>query len=262
VRARVVRCLALACALFSLVPWHAHARPKKRRAPVMSQRYIRMRNGWHARPSTIAMRAYLKQAPWPALVLSPVGTALPQELMPLTEEGTFDTLALEHAAVALADKHTGATHPIEPRLLDLVYQASRHFRAPKVHVVSGYRDETGGSRHAQGRAIDIALPGVTDRQLAAHLRKQGFVGVGLYTRSGFVHLDVRERSYFWVDTSAPNQRSRPRAILSQSAQRYDMLARQRGVVAVTDTSDAPEVEAQPEALTDPATFDPALVDPE
>lgn len=248
--------MALACALLSVAPWYAQARPKKRRVPAVSQRYIRMRNGWHARPSKSVIRAYLKQSPWPALVLSPVGTTPQQQLMPLTDEGNFDALALDHASAALADKHSGATHPVEPRLLDLVYQASRHFRAPKVHVISGYREETGGSRHAQGRAIDIALPGVTDRQLAAHLRKQGFVGVGLYTRSGFVHLDVRERSYFWVDHSGPNQRSRPRQILSQSAQRYDMLARRRGVVAVTDTSDAPEVEAQPEALVDPSMLSP------
>jgi len=255
VGSRAAWCIALTCVLLSVVPWHAQARPKKRRVPAMSQRYIRMRNSWHARPSKSAIRAYLKQSPWPALVLSPVGTTPQQELMPLTDEGNFDTLSLDYAAVALADKHTGASHPIEPRLLDLVYQASRHFRAPKVHVISGYREETGGSRHAQGRAIDIALPGVTDRQLAAHLRKQGFVGVGLYTRSGFVHLDVRERSYFWVDNSGPDQRSRPRPILSQSAQRYDALARRRGVLPVSDAPDAPDVEAQPELLADPSMLE-------
>jgi len=41
--------------------------------------------------------------------------------------------------------------------------------------------------------------------LAAYLRKSPRVGVGLYTHPGthFVHLDVRERSYHWLDPSPP-----------------------------------------------------------
>lgn len=217
----------------------------------MSASYIRMRNRWHARPSKTAMRAFLAQSPRPALVLSPVGDAPDQTLLPTTDRGDFDLAARELAALALADKHSGATHPIEPRLLDLVYDAARHFSAPHVHVVSGYRAEEGNSRHAQGRAIDMVLPGVSDRQLAVYLRAQGFVGVGIYPRAGFVHLDVRARSYFWSDSSAPSERSRPRAMLAKTAQRYDARARQRGVIPTIDAPNAPDMEAPPtEGLSD------------
>lgn len=246
-RAGVLLC-ALLCLLCCVAPWNAEAKAggKKRRAATLSASYIRMRNRWHARPPKALQRAYLQQSPWPALVLAPVGDAPRQLLMPSSEHGGFDAAALEQAATALADKHSKATHSIEPRLLDLVYAATRHFSAPFVHVISGYREEVGESRHAQGRAIDIVLPGVSDKQLAAHLRKQGFVGVGIYHRAGFVHLDVRARSYFWSDNSAPSERSRPRPILKRTAEHYDALARKRGVVPLVDRSDAPEVEAPSE----------------
>jgi hypothetical protein len=37
------------------------------------------------------------------------------------------------------------------------------------------------------------------------------VGVGYYPRSGFVHLDRRDRSFYWIDNSGPGQRSRTRS---------------------------------------------------
>ena len=46
--------------------------------------------------------------------------------------------------------------------------------------------------------------------------------------SGFVHVDVRERSYFWVDTSGPGKRSRIRGILADVAARSDAQASARG----------------------------------
>jgi len=45
---------------------------------------------------------------------------------------------------------------------------------------------------------------------------------------GFVHVDVRERSYFWVDTSAPGKRSRIRGILADLAAKSDSQASARG----------------------------------
>ncbi len=240
--------LAIACVVSCLAPWNVQARSrgaKKRRSPAISASYIRMRNRWHARAPQAAVRAFLAQSPHPALVLSPVGDAPDQTLLPSTDRGDFDDAARELAALALADKHTGATHPIEPRLLDLVYDAARHFSAPYVHVISGYRANDGNSRHAQGRAVDIVLPGVRDRALAVYLRSQGFVGVGIYPRAGFVHLDVRARSYFWSDNSAPSERSRPRVMLIKTAQRADARARQRGVIPTVDLPNAIDAEAPP-----------------
>lgn len=246
-RGGVVSACAIACLLMCLGPWHSavEARPhRKRHASSVSATYVRMRNRWHVRAPKTQIQAFMRASPWPALVLVPVGSAPRQTLMPQTDHGGFDQDALERATLALAEKSTGVTHSIEPRLLDLVYDAVRHFNAPFVHVVSGYRQERGGSRHGQGRAIDFVLPGVSDRQLASYLRQQGFVGVGIYYRAGFVHLDVRASSYFWSDNSAPGARSRPHRMLTAAANRYDARARRRGVTPTLDAPNATEAEAQ------------------
>ena len=53
--------------------------------------------------------------------------------------------------------------------------------------------------------MDFSLPGVTAAKLAAYLRGNGRVGVGVYThkRTQYVHLDVRDESYHWIDASPP-----------------------------------------------------------
>ena len=50
------------------------------------------------------------------------------------------------------------------------------------------------------------------RLVAMHV---GFVGVGIYPTSQFVHVDVRPRSYFWIDNSGPGKRNRERGILPE-----------------------------------------------
>ena len=64
--------------------------------------------------------------------------------------------------------------------------------------------------------------------LAEYVRSLGFVGVGIYPRTGFVHLDVRAASYFWVDYSGAGRRGRVRQILAGVAQRADQAAIARG----------------------------------
>ena len=117
-----------------------------------------------------------------------------------------------------------------PGLVDLVYRIQTHFHAPEIRVVSCYRSpkRSGASNHGRGRAIDIIVPGATDEEVARFAREQGFVGVGLYPTSGFVHVDVRSRSYFWVDSSAPGRRNRERGVLGDLAKKSDAAAAARG----------------------------------
>lgn len=167
--------------------------------------------------------------PPPPLVIECINGGAVFELTPETDQGGFDETDLAIARTAFAHREGGREHDIHPRLLDLVYQTMRHFGATKVELISGYRAGRGRSRHFHGRAIDMRIPGVSNRDLAEHLRTLGFVGVGIYTRSGFVHLDVRSRSYFWVDRSLPNRPSRPRPHLRTLWDRMDAEARARGV---------------------------------
>jgi len=198
----------------------------------VTQAYIRMRQRWHRAPSAAERRAWLAQ-PRPPLVLRPVGGGDRVSLVP-DENGAFDTATLALAKDAFRDRHDGLSADVHPRLLELCYRAVRQFRAPYVYLVSGYRTTRSTSRHNQGRAMDIVLPGVTDERLAAFLRQQGYVGVGTYPTSGFTHLDVRARSYYWVDRSGPDQATQTMAVRANEISRNDSGARRRGELQVAD----------------------------
>jgi len=119
-------------------------------------------------------------------------------------EGNFqkDSLgALDHL---LRDHRTDQVHPMNQQLIMLLHDLQQTFGEHKpIHVISAYRSPKTNamlsgksgkvakkSLHMQGKAIDIRIPGVDvkDLQRAALSMKSG--GVGLYTRSNFVHLDV------------------------------------------------------------------------
>ena len=143
----------------------------------------------------------------PALVLEILNTSERVELSPQRDDGGFTAEDVEGASHALRDPRNDEECEIDPRVLDLAYMVQTHFRAKTLRVVSAFRMPHGKSNHGKGRALDIIVPGTRDDELARFARTIGFVGVGLYPRSGFVHLDSRDRSYFWVDASAPGQRS-------------------------------------------------------
>lgn len=160
------------------------------------------------------------------------------EVTPQRAEGGFDEAACAQVAQVASDARTNRVHPIDRRLIEMVYEIARHFHAGQVTVVSGYRAESRHSNHSLGRAIDIIVPGVRDGAVAEFARTLGFAGVGVYPSSGFVHVDVREASFFWVDSSAPGRRTRYRRgrrggtfheVLGTQARAADVAARGRGV---------------------------------
>ena len=89
------------------------------------------------------------------------------------------------------------------------------------NVLLGWR--TGAARHGTGEAIDFKLDGVRSSELAAYLRMMPRVGVGVYThpRTQFVHLDVREPSYHWIDASPPGVRWREAMLRDPRASNLD-----------------------------------------
>jgi uncharacterized protein YcbK (DUF882 family) len=159
-----------------------------------------------------------------------VNTSERIELFPNTDRGGWTKEDLERAAHALREPRSGDEGQIDPRILDLVYRIQRHFDAPLVRIISAYRSPANGrhSNHSRGRALDMVVPGVTDLEVARFARTLGFVGVGIYTNSGFIHLDSRTRSYFWVDASAPGRAGRPYHVLPGMAGRADAQALARG----------------------------------
>ncbi len=198
------------------------------RPPPVSARYQGAVKSWHGvAPGTEAKKDAHGR---PMLTLSALNTAEEVSLTPSTDEGAFSARELDRAAHVLREPSSGNQHPVDPRELDILYAIQRHFEAPMIRVISGYRTPHGGhSNHGRGRAVDIVVPGASDEEVAKFARQLGFVGVGIYPSSGFVHVDVRERSYFWVDSSGPGRRNRERGILGDLATECDKNAYARGV---------------------------------
>jgi hypothetical protein len=186
--------------------------------------YDALKQSWH---SAVAEDGSWNEAAGVApMIVHRVGASDPCVLVPDSEDGGFDEAELQLATEILGGWPGGPI--VSARLLDLIYKATRHFDVRHVNVVSGIRRDRQGSRHSHGLAADIVLPGVDDEELAAYFRAQGFVGVGTYTRGGFIHIDVREASYFWVDKSAPGQRSRQHQVHAAEARAADAEALERG----------------------------------
>lgn len=166
----------------------------------------------------------------PALVLEVLNSGERIEVPAHREDGGFRAYDADLVAHRLRDTRTGDEFPIEPALLDLVYQVQTHFHAGAIRVVSGYRTRkaTGRSNHGRGRAIDVVVPGAKDEDVAAFVRSRGFVGVGLYPTSGFVHMDVRPSSYYWIDRSGPGQPNREQGTLAREASQNDANASAAG----------------------------------
>lgn len=196
--------------------------------------YAEMVRRWHLAPTTPGASS---PAMRPALVLEMLNTGERLELSPLRDDGGFSEEDLASASHALRDPRSDEECSIDPRVLDLAYRLERHFRSRTVRVLSAFRLPHGRSNHGKGRALDLVIPGTRDDEVARFARTIGFVGVGLYPRSGFVHVDTRSRSFFWIDPSGPGQRGRVLPILSTIAAASDAKARDRGEAPPSDETE-------------------------
>lgn len=119
-------------------------------------------------------------------------------------DGQYHHEEIHALNILLRDHRNDQTHMMDPRLLDLLHRVQSTVSENKqIHIISAYRSPATNellrknsnkvakkSYHMQGKAIDIRVPGVNIKHLhqAALSMKGG--GVGLYSRSNFVHLDV------------------------------------------------------------------------
>ncbi len=193
---------------------------------VPAKTYRAQVRAWHTPPTAPPRRT---PDGHPYLVLEAVNTQERVELAPLRSDGGFSAVDLQRAAYLLRDHRANRVLPIDPRALNLVYRIQVHFAAKAVRVLSAFRAaKRRPSNHSRGRAIDLMVPGTREADVASYARTLGFVGVGIYPTSGFVHLDTRARSYFWVDSSGPGQRTRTRPIYAREAAQADERALARG----------------------------------
>lgn len=122
--------------------------------------------------------------------------------------------AVREISWALRDRRANRARTIRPRLIAMLYMVAQHFDA-ELEIISGYRvrgvNASRGSRHGSAEACDFRVPGVGLRTTLRYVESTfARVGVGYYPTSGFVHLDDRDVTYYWIDNSGPGQRSRTR----------------------------------------------------
>ncbi|MFK7852749.1 MAG: YcbK family protein [Granulosicoccus sp.] len=104
----------------------------------------------------------------------------------------------------MRDRRANVARPIDTALYDQLYLLSKILDTSEgVHVLSGYRTpETNAklrrrssgvakySLHMEGRAADIYFPGVSAKELQQAALTMQAGGVGLYSKSNFVHVDT------------------------------------------------------------------------
>jgi uncharacterized protein YcbK (DUF882 family) len=110
----------------------------------------------------------------------------------------------------LSDFRTGESHPIDPKLLDILHYLKKTTDSNGVfEVISGYRspktnaklrNKSNGvakrSLHMQGKAIDIRLTGCDTHELHKACRSLAKGGVGYYQKSDFIHVDTGRVRYW------------------------------------------------------------------
>ncbi len=109
--------------------------------------------------------------------------------------------ALNHL---MRDRRANVATSMDIKLYDQLFLVQSKFEGKgPLHILSGYRTpETNAklrrrsngvaknSLHIEGRAVDFYLPGVSVKTLRSAAVDLDAGGVGIYSRSGFIHIDT------------------------------------------------------------------------
>lgn len=182
------------------------------------------------RPSTADIRAYERRLPRP-------GRRLRRNVQPADPAFVINDVKR-----------------LDEGLLERLQKVAARFPNRPIEIVSGYRsNERASSRHNQARAVDIRVVGISRERLRDFARSLDNTGVGYYPNSVFVHLDVRDRSAYWVDRSGPGEEADygewPRPQREIDGIRAQLLVRANAAIDALDAMDA----ASAVELSDDAT---------
>jgi len=125
-------------------------------------------------------------------------------------DGRYQPTAMRQLNHLLRDHYSGAIHPMDPHVIDLISTLQHKIGSRKpLQIVSGYRSpatnamlaaNTDGvaqhSLHMEGKAIDIRLEGLPVHKLGRTAKGLRAGGVGIYPSSNFVHVDVGKVRYW------------------------------------------------------------------
>lgn len=121
---------------------------------------------------------------------------------PFRTDGRGDPQAFQQLREFMRCRRTGHTMDMSPQLVQLLMRISAHFDGAELQIISAHRAPDGvvtseTSQHGKGTASDIRIAGVDVEALAEAAHEEGARGVGVYTQSRFVHVDVREKPFAW-----------------------------------------------------------------
>ena len=124
-------------------------------------------------------------------------------------DGDYDAWEMARIIQLLGDHRDHQEASIDRRLIDLVWILARLSDRDTVVVTSGYRsvhtnlhlasinsNVASDSLHMSGRALDIAIPGVSTDVIAQRAVGLSWGGVGEYRADGHVHVDVGPVRYW------------------------------------------------------------------
>ncbi len=165
-------------------------------------------------------RRFLRRAAATVAALAPIGAAwgraAEERSLAFVHTHTGETLStvyfqggsyrppeLERVNHLLRDFRTGDVHPIDPSLLDILFELRTLMDQDRpFEVISGYRSPKTNaflrrvssgvaehSLHMAGRAIDVRMSGYPTRRMRELALGMQRGGVGFYPTSDFVHLD-------------------------------------------------------------------------
>lgn len=127
------------------------------------------------------------------------------------KNGTYQDDVLRKINTLCQDQLRKEAINMDPTLIDYVHEVCRALNPnATVQIISAYRTPKTNailrgksknvakkSLHMQGRAIDIRIPPYAVEELAEVAQSLRMGGVGVYRRSGFVHLDTG-RPRLWI----------------------------------------------------------------
>lgn len=200
-----LRVTAMVAVLAALVGAGALVDAPIARAELIAARTPISRGSDAVRPSADRPRPETGLAP---LLIRNANTGAEALVRLYAADGTLDPAGL--AAFLDVAGEVDKPAPLKTRVVQLVVKAAYDLGTKKVVLVSSFRakDRRGrGGYHTTGDAVDFQLAGVGARKLASYMRKLPRVGVGIYThpKTQYVHVDARDTSYHWLDSSPPGR---------------------------------------------------------
>lgn len=120
--------------------------------------------------------------------------------------GDYDRRAMDSVNLLLRDRNTGEKAPIDPALMDFLFDLFFRTGLPattEVQVLSGYRSPQTNARlvkanpqaaresfHMQGKALDFRVPALPGPALAEIAKTMQRGGAAFYPGTGHIHIDT------------------------------------------------------------------------